>query len=172
MENRYKIKDFPGVKSERIGKILTEQEVIDSFNTEHATWDSKSIPFLVNSGFIEKVEERIELEWKIIPSTVNGKTTNYGTLIVKGHNRVFTEQERILCEKALNGELVEKEKGTMKTIEETVCNGIYNPGNGTTYYTKMHMDQSIPISDCSDETISIKNTDETIQAQMDKRGAY
>lgn len=52
MENKYKIRNFPGVKIESVGIILTEKDLIERFNTGEVEYD---IEALLNMRFIEKV---------------------------------------------------------------------------------------------------------------------
>jgi hypothetical protein len=97
MASRYRIKE----EYKRLIKERLRNEIF--VNRDGVYWledNTKGTNFVdeLSSECFEKVEERIELEIK-----------NGCELVLKPFGD-FTEEERELCEKALNGELVEKEK--------------------------------------------------------------
>lgn len=105
---KYRLKEGSPIKKENWGKVLTEEELLKGFNSkQEIIW---TIETVICFGLATEVEERIELYSR---PRCEGRLDNGHTKIVVGLQKVsgeiFTDQEKELCEKALNGELFTKD---------------------------------------------------------------
>lgn len=173
MENRYKIKEMHTISEEHHNKVHNESKILDLFSTGFVKFSH--VDQLVSLGWIEKVEEeRIRLSL----IHLSGDREMY-----KSNDTKWTEEQRILCEKAVNGELVEKEK--IIEYMRALCHpekgrgfenfNIQQVADNISCYireitgekdwdilesdrpTKENLTTEVPISDCSDETIDLSH---------------
>lgn len=152
MENRYKIKEeykhlssFPNKTYVKVGKGM--RRIADELT-------DGCLHYLLTDLRAEcfgKVEERI----KLLLNSSNG--SDY---LEKYEDEIITEQERILCEKAINGDTVDR-----KLIMDCMKDNINSNGDAFNLeckitdilYPKKPKTTEVPISDCGSETIGVYN---------------
>jgi len=102
MEN-YRVRETENVNPEKVGKILTEEQVIKEFSTKYYTIDQSGIKQLIQLGILESTASP-----KVIELSITDCDKFHG--LTRKDGKRFTPEMKSACEKVIS-ELISKSNG-------------------------------------------------------------